>query len=345
MTENKYTQDRQTDRQISIFGINPKRIAWIDVAKGVAILLVIIGHTVKFGGATRNVIFSFHMPLFFILSGYTFRLADDFPAFVQRVKKLVRHLIYPSLIVSVIGIFARWLLQDQHTVSALWMITKRMGDALWWASGVSVHAHPGLGALWFLFSLFWAKVFMDGIHLLFPGKKTGYIFVGVGLFGMALGLKGKWLSQNMDVTFMAMLFIYVGMLWRNYANWLERHEQLCFMAAVIIWMICLNAPMYIEMAGRSYPWTICSVIEAVCGSYAVCCLCKALVANDRVRYVFQFIGMHTLLIFLVHHLDWIAGPVWQSSSAGMPSVLRVLVVLSVSFLIYVMGCFYRRKIA
>ena len=130
------------------------------------------------------------MPLFFILSGYTFRLADDFPAFVQRVNKLVRHLIYPSLIVSVIGIFARWLLQDQHTVSALWMITKRMGDALWWASGVGVHAHPGLGALWFLFSLFWAKVFMDGIHLLFPGKKTGYIFVGVGLFGMALGIMG-----------------------------------------------------------------------------------------------------------------------------------------------------------
>lgn len=144
---------------------------------------------------------------------------------------------------------------------------------------------------------------------------------------------------------MAMLFIYVGMLWRSYADWLERYEQLCFMAAVIIWMICLNAPMYIEMATRSYPWTICSVIEAVCGSYAVCCLCKALVANARIRYVFQFIGMHTLLIFLVHHLDWIAGPVWQSSSAGMPSVLRVLVVLSVSFLIYVMGCFYRRKIA
>lgn len=162
---------------------------------------------------------------------------------------------------------------------------------------------------------------------------------------MALGLKGKWLPQNMDVTFMAMLFIYVGMLWRSYADWLERYEQLCFMAAVIIWMICLNAPMYIEMATRSYPWTICSVIEAVCGSYAVCCLCKALVANARVRYVFQFIGMHTLLIFLVHHLDWIAGPVWQSSSAGMTSVLRVLVVLSVSFLIYVMGCFYHRKIA
>ena len=49
--------DRQTDRQTDIFCLDPKRIAWIDVAKGLAILLVIIGHTVKFGGATGMLFF------------------------------------------------------------------------------------------------------------------------------------------------------------------------------------------------------------------------------------------------------------------------------------------------
>lgn len=331
------------NRQRESFYVNPNRIAWVDVAKGIAILLVIIGHTVNFGSATRNFIFSFHMPLFFILSGYTFNLAGDFPAFFQRVKKLIRHLIYPSLIVSGINIFVLWIKQDQHTISALWLLTKRMADALWWASGVDVYAHPGLGALWFLFSLFWAKVLMDAIYLLFPGK-IGYIYVIIGLFGMAMGLKGKWLPQNMDVTFMAMLFIYIGMLWRNYQNLLERHEQLCFMASVIIWVFCLNVPMYIEMAMRSYPWTICSVVEAVCGSYALCCLCKAFETNVRVRYALQFIGMHTLLIFLVHHLDWIAFPVWHSLSIGIESGLRVSVVLFTSFIIYIIGYCYRKKI-
>ena len=41
----------------TLFLINPNRIAWVDVAKGIAILLVIIGHTVNFGSATRNFIF------------------------------------------------------------------------------------------------------------------------------------------------------------------------------------------------------------------------------------------------------------------------------------------------
>ncbi len=48
------------------------RIEWIDFAKGIAILLVIIGHTVSWSGGkwealVRGGIFSFHMPFFFNL--------------------------------------------------------------------------------------------------------------------------------------------------------------------------------------------------------------------------------------------------------------------------------------
>lgn len=46
------------------------RLTWVDIAKGLAIILVIIGHTAPFGSIARNTIFSFHMPLFFLLSGY-----------------------------------------------------------------------------------------------------------------------------------------------------------------------------------------------------------------------------------------------------------------------------------
>lgn len=47
-----------------------QRIDWIDFAKGITILLVIIGHNVS--GPLRGAIFSFHMPLFFILSCVTY---------------------------------------------------------------------------------------------------------------------------------------------------------------------------------------------------------------------------------------------------------------------------------
>lgn len=49
-----------------------KRIAWIDVAKGLLIILVILGHS-NINDITAAVINSFHMAAFFVLSGITFR--------------------------------------------------------------------------------------------------------------------------------------------------------------------------------------------------------------------------------------------------------------------------------
>lgn len=72
MGKDNYAFDRQTDRQ---------RIAWIDIAKGIAIILVVIGHCIPDAASStgisvteyrwlHDIIYSFHMPLFFFLSGY-----------------------------------------------------------------------------------------------------------------------------------------------------------------------------------------------------------------------------------------------------------------------------------
>lgn len=44
------------------------RLEWIDVARGIGIIAVIVGH-VWTGGPLRDAMYSFHMPLFFLLSG------------------------------------------------------------------------------------------------------------------------------------------------------------------------------------------------------------------------------------------------------------------------------------
>ena len=46
------------------------RIVWIDQLRAVAFLLVIIGHTYV-NADVKSVIYSFHMPLFFMISGLT----------------------------------------------------------------------------------------------------------------------------------------------------------------------------------------------------------------------------------------------------------------------------------
>lgn len=46
-----------------------KRIDYLDAAKGIAILAVIVGHFYA-PGVIGRIIYSFHLPLFFIISGY-----------------------------------------------------------------------------------------------------------------------------------------------------------------------------------------------------------------------------------------------------------------------------------
>ena len=54
-----------------------KREIWIDLSKCIAIILMMLGHYEAYGSGLRNFIFSFHMPLFYILSGYTLKIPED----------------------------------------------------------------------------------------------------------------------------------------------------------------------------------------------------------------------------------------------------------------------------
>lgn len=49
-----------------------KRIDWIDIAKGIGIISVILGH-LRTPLYISEMIFSFHMPLFFVISGYFYK--------------------------------------------------------------------------------------------------------------------------------------------------------------------------------------------------------------------------------------------------------------------------------
>ena len=68
-----------------------KRIEFIDVAKFLAMILVIFTHAYK-EGRFVNLVFSFHLPLFFFLNGMTLRFKDEpFQDFL--IKKIKSYLI------------------------------------------------------------------------------------------------------------------------------------------------------------------------------------------------------------------------------------------------------------
>ena len=92
------------------FESRAERIEWIDEAKGIGIVLVMLGHCCLH----RNFCFwfyAFHMPLFFILSGYTFSGKGKFADYL---KKKIRTLLVPYMFFVIITMCCNGVLAVIH---------------------------------------------------------------------------------------------------------------------------------------------------------------------------------------------------------------------------------------
>ncbi|HNY32871.1 MAG TPA: acyltransferase family protein [Fibrobacteria bacterium] len=91
----------------------------IDAIKGGAIILVVLGHAIS--SATQHseksklldIIYSFHMPLFFFASGYLTNKNTTFSAFARRCKSLIWPLVVWTPIFSICVILKKKLKQDK----------------------------------------------------------------------------------------------------------------------------------------------------------------------------------------------------------------------------------------
>lgn len=84
----------------------PIRLDWLDALKGVGIIAVVAGH-VWTRGPLRDAIYLFHMPLFFLASGFTLRAI---PA-ASLARRLATSLAVPFLIFSTILLSADFLIE------------------------------------------------------------------------------------------------------------------------------------------------------------------------------------------------------------------------------------------
>lgn len=79
------------------------REPYLDVAKGLGMLFIIFGHLLK-SGLLRQLVFSFHVPLFFVLTGLTFKPVTNGNGFWSFVKVKFSRLMIPYYAASVLSV-------------------------------------------------------------------------------------------------------------------------------------------------------------------------------------------------------------------------------------------------
>ena len=138
------------------------RTEWVDIAKGIGIVCVCLGHLGI--ESIDRVVFTFHMPLFFILSGMF--LNGNVP-FSEFIKKKSKRLLVPYYVTGgIICFLVFWADVFRKMWERILPDLCSMFIAVLCGSCFKVFdVIDGVGALWFLWALFWASVL---VKLLIP---------------------------------------------------------------------------------------------------------------------------------------------------------------------------------
>ena len=182
--------------------MKPKRIEYIDVAKFLAMILVVFTHGVKESNFVAFV-FAFHLPVFFVLNGMTLKIeGQKFGDFL--VKKLQRYIVPMfglGIICVLLDLFVKWLLNnpipDHFIIIGIANVINQMR----------------LFAIWFLPALFFTDIILFGFHRLAKGRLwlmgiLSLLLLGIGiLFNQFHNVALVW---NFDAAFFGTIFTYVG---------------------------------------------------------------------------------------------------------------------------------------
>ena len=162
-----------------------KRDTSIDITKAIGILLMILGHCTAIPYMPyRHFIFTFHMPLFFIISGYFFKSKE----IKTSLKSDTRHLMTPYFITCIAVILLTFI---KSLYSGKFELVLHYIAAMFIASG-SPHSclylsHlPSIGAIWFFPALFVCKNVYNALSVYSIRKRLLYscaIYVIATLIG------------------------------------------------------------------------------------------------------------------------------------------------------------------
>ncbi len=184
-----------------------KRLDYVDAAKALAIILVVFGHTTSGADDIKHLIYSFHVPVFFILYGFVVKLPPSPPPFKETVAKCFKRYLFPYFWMMVLCGGLNLEKAADYLNARQSILTRYEPFASWFLP------------CFFLSVLIYALIVRAGCRL-FSGRRTLLFVAGASLLFLALGLRlnatrvwNAWFYYN--EAFVGVGLIGIGLLFRK----------------------------------------------------------------------------------------------------------------------------------
>ena len=268
----------------------------LDITKGIGILLVIIGHCGSIPYMPiRHLIFSFHMPLFFLASGYLHRGKST----KEALKKDFRHLALPYIITCLVIIFyyfIYYLITKSHNSEPL----RKYLIASLWGSG-TIHSckylshHPAIGAIWFLPALLICK----NVYNILP-KNNSRLVYSSAIFVVAT-IIGRYLIY---IPFSALSGLS-GIVFYAIGDCLKRVKTihpLFWIIGISCWFLSLKYS-HVSLVQPRLDLYFIDVIGATTATVLVYLASRAISQTGLLMHSLSWAGKNSMYILCFHLID------------------------------------------
>lgn len=276
-----------------------KRIEWVDAAKGIGLLLVIIGHLQVPYVSTW--IYFFHMPLFFFLSGMVYTGSKY--SFKEFLFKRILSLILPYFTFGTIILLFYTILN-----CFIGAENGQYGTCIDMIKGLIAQEH--FWTIWFLTALFLVEIIYYFLDMFFRKKRyflhiTTFIICFWGLVRYRIGLGA--LPWNLDIALVAQFFYHVGRVFReskflSYITKYQNYRKPIILLIIFFVVNILSGVLGIKISHESldmsvglYGNEILTFISAFSGIFFVIIISKLFPLNGL-----QYLGKNTMVIFALH---------------------------------------------
>lgn len=327
------------------------RIEYIDALRGFTMLLVVMGHVEIFGFQLLDtpllrIISTFHVPLFFFLSGlmaYRATLRWD-GAFFRSILQKTRQLFVPTILVG--ALFA--LLHEQVSLQTFITHPYKMGywftiallqmfillyliNHLCWTSNKREHVVDGMWVALLIglsVLLYIAKVPAMRIPLLFDIANIGswhclFLYFQFFAFGLIFAHYQGKLSQSIDNTFIAasgIILFWVLVYCRH--ELISEHET----SAVDIWKL---AGTFID--------TCCGYLGIIVVYHLFHKYQSHFTTASKLGACLQTIGRRTLDVYLLHWF-FLSIILWLAQSCSLTKNLIIEIVSCIIIALLIITC-------
>ncbi len=317
------------------------RLEFVDVAKGIAMICIVLGH-MGISGINRFV-FTFHVPVFFLISGYFVSAEGKISSFIT---KKLRTLIVPYYltcgVIIVLG-FLKGLLQSG--------IGTALKDAGYWlyasiyGAGDS-YQEPffiaAIGAIWFLWALFWGSLFLKISLKMKPVIRLVFV-IAIFLFGY-FTRNWFWFPLSIQAGCCATLWVYIGYLFKRSK---EMREKLPSQCRYIVLLFCIVVWVFFIIQFQSFWLVHCDIGRGVvdifgslCASYAVIWLSRYIRIIPLLGSGLAYLGRYSIFMLCIHMIEldlfpWGRVEMLLADRAAAGPILSTLIIIAAKLILII----------